>query len=268
MTRGPHLCELRTDVDDRLASVFDAGEGGYLADVLPAPTAREDRWYGQMVGVSYGALADEYDPHRVLSAATSVELLREYSLLRGELLVQLDERGAHSMHREPTAALLAGDYLLSAAFSALEPFDAVQNTAGFDPLTEASQTVVAAFGRSHGEETPSPADINAYFDDTAGALGRSAAVIGASLALAEESNRSRFATLGDGVGTARRISRFLDGDSGSASVVSPIPEHRPLRAHAERRLRSARHALEELSSTMDVVSVRRFVRTSVPEDLE
>lgn len=252
MTPNRSTDDLRTDIDERLQGVLDADGSGYLADVVGPPTDHEDRWYGRLVVASADAVAPDADRSTLRSAATAVELLREYYRLRTELLVQVTERTAHSLNHDPTEALLAGDFLFAASFASLESIDASGDDSPFEALTAASRSIVEALGRIHVHPEPAPADLPAHFDDTVGALGRAAAVLGASLGGADDDVRRRFATVGRGFAVVRRIERLLERDEGAATIVPPTPDPDPLDAHAANRLRDADAALRGLSGTIDV----------------
>lgn len=248
--------ELRRAVDDRLASVFTA-EGGLIGDVLGDPAERADRRFATLLARSYVAVGGrEPDADAVVAPATAVELLREYHRLRGELLVQVDETTTHSANRDPTDALLAGDYLFAAAFGALQSSGGVPAEAPFATLVDTAQSLVEAMGRAHAGDGQAAGDLPAYLDDTVGALGEAAAVLGATVADVDAAHRRAFAPIGHGIAVADWIETVLSREPGRASIVPPIPDEDALQQLAARRRQGAREAILSLD---DVVETRRLL---------
>lgn len=273
----------RAELDDRLESALDAAEGGELSLARSSVLECPDRWYGQLVALSYAAAndattesaaaprddattegaaapAEEAVPETVLAASTAVELLRGYCRLRSELLVQLEDGTPHAPVRDPTAALLAGDYLNSTAYAAVGAVDHPRSRDAFEALVTATETVLGAFESRYVE---SAGDHCSFLDETAGSLGESAAVVGATLAGVDGPRRERFAALGRGAGTTRQVGRILS--PGETPAIAPRePDERRLREHATRRLAEAERALDDLATSADVEPLRAFVAESLP----
>lgn len=251
MTRTHPIEDVRTEIDDRLATIFDAGGGDVLRATAPDPSDREDRWYGRFLVVASGAVADEFDPEAALAGATAIELLWEYYRLRSELLGRVIEGVAHSLNREPTDALLTGDYVFASAFATLDGVEGRENGEWFDALTTTSRRVIEALWRAHRRERLSPEEVCAYVDGTAGALGEAAGSLAASVAMAEPADRQRLATLGQGLGIVRRIDHLLDANERAGPVTPSALEADPLVAHRDRYLAAATDAIDALPVARD-----------------
>lgn len=257
MTDDQPLGGVLSDVDRRIDAALQPGDGGGASLARSVATASDDRWYGQVVLRSHQSVRDSGEAETIVPAATAVELLRGYCRVRSELLAQCSNASAASS-REPSAALLAGDVLYSAAYSELAEVDAAPIDACFETLTTVTGTIVAALSRRVQAGTATAADPS-VIDGTAGALGRGAVVIGATLAGVDDSHCDRFATLGRGLGVGRRVSRTLDPDDERFRSQSSGPDARRLRRHAEQRLDDAAAAVEALSSVADVATLRSLV---------
>jgi|GEM_PF-569138 len=226
------------------------------------PLAREtlheshDRWYGQLVVTVYGTLSDRQNPELALPAGAAVELLRGYVRLRSRLLLRLTERHAHSFTLDPTAALLAGDYLYTAAFSSLGSLPDSRSGDCFEILTTALETITGAFARTHTPAGSTEHDRAMFFDDIAGALGEAATVLGATLAGFDGTDRRHLEQFGRGLSTARQIGIVLDTAPTEAMVVPPTLDEAQLRKRADRRRDDADQALDALSETVDVTRLR------------
>lgn len=256
MTRTHPIEDVRTEIDDRLASIFDAGGGDVLRATAPDPSDREDRWYGRFLVVASGTVADESDPEAALAGATAIELLREYYRLRSELLGRGTDGVAHSPNRAPTDALLTGDYVFASAFATLDDVGRREHGEWFDALTTTSRRVIEALWRAHRHERLPPEAVLAYVDETAGALGEAAGSLAASVATAERADRQRLATLGRGLGIVRRTDRLLDADARAGLIARPALEAGqletdPLVAHRDRHLAAAADAIESLPVARD-----------------
>lgn len=261
MSREHSTGDRRAEIDRRLDEALDgaAVETDCLAPAQAAAAECDDRWYGRSLVASYEAAADVAEPAPALDAAAAIELLRAYVRLRCELLDRLADEPAG---RDPTPALLSSDYLYTSAYSALGDVETARLGACFETVTSVSQTVIETFGAVATGPAPTGADLRAFVDGTAGALGRGAAAIGATLAGVDGRQRSRFETLGRGLGTARRIRLVLDGDADLAPSLSTEVDEGLLRRHAERRLDAIDPSFRELSAVDDAGLLRAFVEAS------
>ncbi|MGB9965629.1 polyprenyl synthetase [Halobacterium hubeiense] len=244
----------RAALDRRLDAVLTADAGGLSlarATVLDAP----DRWFGQLVALSHDAVADAPEPDAVLPAATAVELLRGYCRLRNDLL-------AEGRADDQTAALLASDYLNSAAYAALGRVDGGPPADSFAALTDVLQSVVEGFDAAYGD---APADYRSLLDDTVGALGAGAAVLGATLADASDGRREQFELVGRGFSAARYVQYTLN--SRRDALLPEGVDDGDLRGYGADRLREAREALDRLAATADVDSMQGFLAERSPQTL-
>ncbi|WP_201292957.1 polyprenyl synthetase [Halobacterium bonnevillei] len=232
-----------------------------VRDVLPESS---DRWYGLLVVAVYESLADSRDTEIVLPAAAAIELLRGYVRLRSRLLVRLADNHAHSLTTDRTSSLLAGDYLYTAAFSALPTLSDTPSGDCFAVLTSVLETITDAFARTYAAAESTDHDQAMLVDDTAGSLGEGAALLGAVLAGIEGPNRRDVARFGRGLSTARQSARILDADPSEAIVVPPRFDETQLRALADRRRDDANRALDALPETVDVARLRAFVASDEP----
>lgn len=231
-----------------------------VGEVLREP---RDRWYGQLAVTAYASLSEGPDLETVLPAAAGVELLRGYVRLRSRLLVTLTGKWAHSLTLEPTPALLAGDYLYSAAFASLRSAPDAPSSDCFELLTTVLETITEAFARAYAPAGSADYDPTTFFDETAGSLGKGAAVLGATLAGVDDSNRQHFARLGRGLSTARQVDRVLEADPKDAMVVPPALDESHLRTHVQRRQDDVDQALDALSETVDVTGLRTFAESKL-----
>jgi len=254
MTDADPVCPSR--IDHHLESVLsDADEAGLslVREVLHEPG---DRWYGQLVVNTYVSVTDTGDPETVIPAAAGVELLRAYVRLRSRLLVTFADKHTHSFTLDPTSALLAGDYLYSAAFSSLGSVPDTPSSDCFEILTSVLESITQAFARAYTPAGSADCDQAVFLDETAGSLGEGATVLGATLAGLDESNQQYFEQLGQGLSTARQIDCILDGIQSEALIVLPELDESQLQAHTERRRDDANQAFDVLSETFDVASLR------------
>jgi len=223
-----------------------------------------DRWYGQLVVTVYDSLSDHQDRENVLPYAAAVELLRGYVRLRNRLLLTLTDKHAHSLTLDPTAALLAGDYLYTAAFSSLRSTPDSSSSDCFEILTAILKTVTEAFARTYTAAGSTDHDQAKFLDDTAGGLGEAAAALGATLAGADEPVRRHCERLGRGLSTARQVNHVLDMDPAEAMVVPPTFDESQFRMYAKQQRNDAARALDILSETIDVTHLRAFAGVSTP----
>lgn len=261
MSRELTFDERRRAIDSRLETVLESARGDHLEPARTSIVDRDDRWYGQLVVLVYNSVAETPDETSVLHAATAMELLHGYCRLRMQLLGRLRETAADPVAWESDTALLASDYLYTAAYSTLGGIETADVETCFATLASVSETILETFGSD--DVQPSPTAYCSFVDGTAGALGRGAAVIGATLATVEDQRRHHVATLGREFSAARRIQHTLAADTDVIRTVAPIRDERQLRQCAQRRLVTAYRALEALSSTTDVASLRTFVEASL-----
>ncbi|WP_225336453.1 polyprenyl synthetase [Halomicrobium urmianum] len=242
----------RSAVDRRLEAAVESADRTGLSAARAVLTECDDRWYGRLLLRSYESVAGSASAGAVQSAAAAIELFRGYCRLRSELLDRAESGAARSPSRDPTRSLLAGDYLYSAAYSELNAVDHARSGACFETLSTASSRVVEAFASHYVE--PASNSGRTLVDDTAGALGEGAAVVGATLAGVDGRWRDHFATLGHGLAVGRAVQRALEPGAEGFHLVSD-PDERRLRQYADRRLAAADDALDELSA-VDVARLR------------
>ncbi|MFC6767696.1 polyprenyl synthetase family protein [Natrinema soli] len=266
MARELSLTDRRAEIDGRLELALDAADSGRLAPASTTVLERDTRWYGQLVALSHNSLATTPDRPEVVPAATAIELLRGYLRLREELILQLGTEATDSVQWEVTPALLASDYLYTSAYSTLGTLTADRIAECVEELTTVSESIIEALGSDCLPSPPSPAEYWSSIDNTAGALGRGAAVIGATLADIDDPDGDHFATLGRGLGTVWQIQDILASDGPAVRAGTSLTERR-LRQHAKRRLRETDHALQQLSSAVDVTSLRAFGAETVSESI-
>ncbi|WP_048076823.1 polyprenyl synthetase [Halorubrum sp. AJ67] len=252
-----------SQIDRHLENVLSDTDGVGLPLIRETVNEPDDRWYGQLVVNSYVSLTDTPDLEIVLPVAAGAELLRGYVRLRSRLLATLADTHPHSLTLEPTPALLGGNYLYTAAFSSLHSAPETSSSDCFEILTTVLESITEAFARSYTSAGSADSDSTVFFDETAGSLGEAAAVLGATLAGVDESNRKHFERLGHGLSTVRQINWVLETDPSGALVIPPTLKESHLRTHAQQRQDDADHALDTLSATVDVTTLRAFVETGV-----
>lgn len=231
-----------------------------VRDVLEKPP---NRWYGQLVVNVSDSLSDRQDPEIVLPAAAAVELLRGYVRLRSRLLITLADNHAHSLTLDPTSALLAGDYLYTAAFSSLDSISDSPPDDCFKILTTVLETITEAFTRTYTSAGSVDYDQVMFLDETAGSLGEGAAALGATLAGSDEPVRSHCERFGRELSTARQMHHDHDTGPNEAMLVPPKFDESQFRLDAERRRNDAVQALDTLSETVDVTRLRAFAESTV-----
>lgn len=268
MTRELSLTERRDAIDDRLEAALETARGDYLLPARTTVVDRDDRWYGQLVALVANSVADAPDSPSILRAATAMELFRGYSLLRERLLARLGTPGTESVAWESNAALLAADYLQTAAYSMLGSLEGADGRACIERLATVSERIVETLADADLESRPTPTAYRSFVDGTAGALGAGAAGIGATLASADDRQRRRFATVGRGGSVERRIRADVATDTGTSRTDSPVRDDRQLRRYAREQQADATRALRSLSATADVASLREFLGRSVPNGSE
>lgn len=255
----------RAELDDRLDAALASADIGGLSLARSSVLDCPDRWYGQLTAHSYNSIASSPDPDVVLSAGVALELLRGYCQQRCDLLERLDGGDTQAPGRNPTAALLAGDYLNSAAYSAFGVVDRDDpSVPGFERIAEISEAITEAFDARYVHSTAEPCS---FLDSTAGALGEGAAAVGAGLAGADASRREQFARLGRGFSTARQAQRVLDPDTSAWPSVPTGVDARQLHEYAVDRREDASRVLDHLESTTDVESLRVFLLKYATEDV-
>lgn len=255
------LSERRTELDRRLEAMLASADAGGLSLARSTVLECPDRWFGQLVALSHDAVAEAPDSDAVLPAATAVELLRGYCRLRNDLLTDHADEHAPTPDCDRTAILLAGDYLNSAAYSAFGRVDNGPSSTGFAALTSTLQTIVEGFDAAYARST---ADHRSLLDDTVGALGEGAAVVGATLAGVDEPRREQFADLGGGFSAARHVQHVLDSDATDSLLPLNVDEQE-LRWYGAKRLQEAERELDRLASTADAASLRAFVAEHSPD---
>lgn len=287
------LAGRRDAIEARLDAALDAPADDELALSRGAVMDRDDRWYGQLLAVAYDAVAgrraeagessrrqpDEASfggldaADSVVHAAASVELLRGYCRLRSELLVQLSDGVAPSLSRDPASALLAADYLYASAYSTLGVGDRNdlgvddENSLGacFETLTEVSETIIEAFSTKHTEATgpPPQTDRYSFIDSVAGALGEGAAVIGSTLAGADDDQRRRVSAFGRAFATARQVRLVAGSADRTVFTVPPVSDTEKLREYESRAIADGERALDELPDVVDGALLSSFVSTTL-----
>jgi geranylgeranyl pyrophosphate synthase len=252
-----------SQIERHFEQVLSTGDEANLPLVHDVLDDSPDRWYGQLVVTVYDSLSDHQDREDVLSYAAAVELLRGYVRLRNRLLLTLTDKHAHSLTLDPTAALLAGDYLYTAAFSSLRSRPDSSSSDCFEILITILETVTEAFARTYTAAGSTDHDQAKFLDDTAGSLGEGAAALGATLAGADEPVRRYCERLGRGLSTARQINYVLDMDPTEAMVVPPTFDESQFRQYAEQRRDDAAQTLDTLSETVDVTPLQAFAEVTV-----
>ncbi|TKX73453.1 polyprenyl synthetase [Halorubrum sp. GN11_10-6_MGM] len=253
----------RSQIERHFEQVLSTPDEANLPLVQDVLDDSPDRWYGQVVVTVYDSLSDHQDREAVLPYAAAVELLRGYVRLRNRLLLTLTDKHAHSITLDPTAALLGGDYLYTAAFSSLHSGPDSSSGDCFEILTTALETITEAFARTYTAAGSTGHDQAKFLDDTAGSLGEGAAALGATLAGVDEPVRRHCERLGRGLSTARQINYVLDTDPTEAMVVPPTFDESQFRRYAEQRRDDAAQALNTLSETVDVTPLQAFAEGTV-----
>jgi len=221
-----------------------------------------DRWYGQLAVSAYDSLSEHEDDEDILPVAAAIELLRESVRLRSRLFVTLTNEHPHSLTLEPTAALLAGDYLYTAAFSSLRSVPDARSGDCFEILTAVHETITGRFARTYTPAKSGESDKAVFLDETVGSLGEGAAVLGGTLAGLDQPNHRHVERLGGELSVARQSRLILEADPGEATVVPPTIDQAQLRALAKRRQEHANRALDALSATVDVTRLRELAEAT------
>lgn len=250
-----------SQIDRHLKSVLGNADAAGLSLVRETLNEPRDRWYGQLAVSSYASVTDGQELEAVLPVAAGVELLRGYVRLRNRLFVSLTNNHSHSQTLDPSSAILAGDYLYTAAFSSLHSMPDAPSSDCLEILPTIPVTITEAFSLTYTPAKSTEHDPAVFLDRTAGSLGEGAAVLGAALAGLDEPNHRYFTLFGRSLSTARQIDRVLDAAPSEALVTPPELDESQLRAHAERRRDEANQALDALSETIDVTRLRTFAET-------
>lgn len=207
MTGETSSARLRADLDARVEALART-DAGFLAEETTLPACR-DRWYGRLAVRTFEATTGESATRSdVRTAAAGVSLLRAYHERRTALVDDRDGAGEVTDHRL-NRSLLVGDYLFAAAFGALESVDDPEGRC-FEILVEAACSLVTGTARHGLRSDPSIADLPAYAEATAGALGAAATHVGTTLAGADP---GRLAELGRYAATARRLERIREAEA-------------------------------------------------------
>lgn len=255
MHRQLSLDERRAALDRRLEAALEAADRTGMPRVRSEVQSFSIRWYGQLVALSHNSIADEPATDVVLPASTAIELLRAYCRSRSDLFVQLDADDPHSLSQDPTDALLAGDYLNSAAYATLGAIDHSRLPDAFETLVGVSESLFEAFD---ARRAWSVEDHGSFLDETAGSLGEGATVIGATFAGVDDARRKHLAAFGRSSSTARQIQCLLESDCEMFPLAPEVDERR-LREYGMERLTEANRALERLATSADVEPLRAFV---------
>lgn len=258
--------ERRAEIDERLRSALDVGDRDRLAPARAAVAECDDRPYGQLLARAHDSASDSADDETVVLAATAIELLRGYYRLRKTTLRRAEDGAVGASYRELTPALLSSDYLLSSAYSALGTIEEERLGACFEAFTDASETIVEAFGDGARGAARSSNEYCSFVEDTAGALGRGAAVVGATLGGVDGPDREQFAALGRGVGAVRQLRRAISSDAEPDGVGVALVEKRRVRQYADERADDVERALADLSPSVDARPLRAFVEDALAAD--
>lgn len=251
-----------SQIERHLEQVLSDADEASLPLVRDVLQESPDRWYGQLVVSVYDSMSDRQDREVVLPAAAAIELLRGYARLRSRLLVVITDKHAHSLTLDPTAALLAGDYLYTAAFSSLRSVPDSSPGNCFEVLTEVLETITETFVHTYTPTESTEYGQGTVLDEMAGSLGEGAAALGATLAGIDDPTCQHCERLGRGLSTARQISYVLDTDPSDALVVPPTFDESEFRMYAERGRDDAAQALDRLSESVDVTSLRTFAEAT------
>ncbi|GAB7010732.1 HalOD1 output domain-containing protein [Halorubrum trueperi] len=246
--------EIERHIDQVLGDVDKFGLP-LVRDVLQEP---RDRWYGQLMISVYDSLSDNQNSETVLPAAAAIELLRGSVRLRSRMLVTLTDNHTQTLTQEPTTALLAGDYLYTAAFSSLHSVPDSRVGDCFKLLTTVLRTITETFAYTYTSDRSTDDGPTTFLDETAGSLGEGAAALGSILAGTDERNRRHVVQFGHGLSIERQINHILDADPNEAMVIPPTFDEAQFRMHAERRRDDANQALDALSKSADVTHLRGF----------
>lgn len=241
----------RESIEARLEEALPESERGGLGAAREAVAAFDDRWFGQFAIASYRSVAGTGACEPALPAATAIELLRGYSRIRTETFVRLADDRAHAHTRDPTAALLAGDYLYTSAYRSLAAVDHPALGDCFDAMTDVLAAMTDAFTATYVEASAASTGAS-FFEGAAGSLGAGAGALGATLGGADAGLRDAVARLGRGLGTARGIQQRLDGDAGHSADRSVVADEQVLRERATEHRAAARDALRTISAAVPV----------------
>ncbi|GGL66418.1 polyprenyl synthetase family protein [Halocalculus aciditolerans] len=242
-------------VERALDGVLTPNLAAVRADVTPT-----ERWFGRLLLCVHDTAAGSPTP-AARAGAAAVELLNEYHRVRSGLVVQLDNAVAHSLNWDHTDALLAGDAIHATAYRTLD--DAALADA-IDTLTDASTTLTHALD-TRVSRPPPPGERTPLLDETVGVLGRSAALVGASIAGLDDETRNAVGRFGRGVSVARAGRIAADTDPGAVRVVPPDTDPDRLRQYAADALADADAALDALADVLDTDPLRAFLDATVPD---
>lgn len=251
--------QINRHIENILSETDEAG----LPPVRETVNEPDDRWYGQLVVNSYVSLINTKDLGIVLPVAAGIELLRGYVRLRSRLLVSLADTHPTSLTLDATPALLASDYLYTAAFSSLRSVPATASSKCFEILTTVLENITEAFSRAYTPAGSTEQDQAIYLDGTAGSLGEGAAALGATLAGVDEPVRRHCERIGRGLSTARQISYVLNIDPTEAMVIPPTFDESQFRMYAEQRRDDAAQALDTLSEIVNVTRLQAFAEATL-----
>ena len=254
MTTLSPIAERRDTIDRRLEVALGSVDDSSLALATSTIDSYSDRWYGQLVTLSYAAIADQPITDAVLSASAAVELLRGYCQLRSELFNRPHASLSNPLTRDPANMLLAGDYLNSTAYTVFCQADNQQFEDALKAIIEVSKLLIDAFNTTQTQSI----DACTFLDETVGCLGEGAAIIGAKLAGSNTALDENFGNLGRSLSSAYQARRILE--LADRNFVSPIEPPRydesELRQYSECCFRGAMHTLNELPDSIAVEPFR------------
>lgn len=258
MTHDRSRTAVREAIEHRIDTVFNAAQGNALDSAADVMIEQRDRWYGRVVVRSYESAIDSVDSEVSDPAAAALEFFYGYYWIRTELLVQMTDAVPHSLNQDPTASLLAGDYLHSAAFWALCESDDQRLSSCFEILTKASLDIIEVFNIIL-KSSLQTADQVTLIEKTDGIIGETAARIGATLAGCGDPDRKSLARIGRSLSVARKIQRVLDPADTPVRMAPPEPDEQLLRKHADKQLSEAHQALRALSPAVDTGPLKTLV---------
>ena len=243
---------IQTRFDEQLETVLSDAEDANLPLVHETLKQLADRWYGRLTVHVYDALSDSEDIDSVLPAAAAIELFRGYTHLRGHLLLTPPEQHAHLKTFGPMEALLTGDYLHSAAFSVLGSVTNDRSGECYEILTTVSNATSKGFSQTLRTTDPAGWTYETLLDDTAGRLGETSAVLGATIAGGNEVNRHQFERLGGNLSALRERHRIPASKPTTALIVPPTLDEARFQSRAKQRRSDITELLSVLSESVDL----------------
>lgn len=250
MTTLSTLDERRNTINQRLETALGSSDDHSVVLANSAINSCSDRWYGQLVALSYATIADQPITDVVLSASAATELLRGYCQLRSELLYQLHTSQRNSLTRDPVKMLLAGDYLNSTAYTVFFEAGNQQFEKALEALIETSRSLIDSFNATRIKSF----DTYTFLDKLVGILGEGAVTIAANLTGSNTVLRNEFTNLGRALSSAYHAFNILELEDRRS--VGPIDhsqyEESDLCQYGARHFRGAMYTLNELQEVVDV----------------